>query len=341
MRCKIIEEDMGFISNSDIPWEILEGKNILISGASGFLASYLTEAVLFLNDKKFKSKSKVFALVRDRKRAEQRFEEYKNREDLKFIFQDVCESINVNENVDFIIHAASHASPKYYDKDPVGTLDANVTGTRNLLELARKKKVRGFLFISSGAVYGQATKIPTSESDYGYLNPLDAGSCYAESKRMGETMCVSWFRQHNVPVKIVRPFNTYGPGMSFDDGRVHADFVADVVENKNIKVRGGEAIRNFNYIADAIVGFFAVLLKGKNGEAYNIGNHDGEISIKDLANMLIKLYPEKKLKVEFEEGIKSRVNEYNPDLNKIYGLGWKPCHSLKEGFLRTIRSYSK
>lgn len=345
---KIIEEDLRFIAESDIPWEKLDGKNILVSGASGFLASYIVETVLFLNEKKFKNKAKVFALVRDLKKGEERFADYLGREDLKFIVQDVCEPVRIDEDVHFIIHAASQASPKYYGIDPIGTLSANVIGTKNLLELAHEKKVESFLYFSSGTVYGQVSdnQIPTKEKDYGYLDPLDIGSCYAESKRMGETMCISWFHQYNVPVKIVRPFNTFGPKMKFDDGRVHADFVVDVLANKNIIMKSdGSAIRNFCYIADSTAGIFTVLLKGKNGEAYNIGNDLGERSIVELANMIAGLIPEKRLKVEMnkefkQEGyIKSEVKRYSPDLTKIKSLGWKPHYSLEEGFLRTIRSY--
>ncbi len=348
MRNKIIEEDLKFITSLDIPWERLEGKNILVSGANGFLPSYIVETILFLNEFKFKSKANVFALIRNLKKGEERFEEYLGRDDLEFIVQDVCNPVRIDKEIHFIIHAASQASPKYYGIDPVGTLSANVIGTRNLLELAREKKVESFLYFSSGAVYGQVSdnQIPTKENEYGHIDPLNINSCYAESKRMGETMCISWFHQYNIPVKIVRPFNTFGPKMKFDDGRVHADFVADIVNNKNIAMKSnGSDVRNFCYIADSTAGFFTILLKGKNGEAYNIGNESGEKSIIELANMIIGLVPEKRLKVEInkefkqEEYLKSEVKRYCPDLTKIRGLGWKPCYSIEEGFLRTIKSY--
>lgn len=347
MRNAIIEEDLKFITNSNIPWNILEGKNVLITGANGFLPAYLVETILYLNENKFRNKAKVFALVRNEEKALNRFAIYKGISDLIFIVQDVCEPINIRDDINFIIHAASQASPKYFGKDPVGTLSANVLGTYNLLELSRHKKVESFLFFSSGEVYGKVDEhhMPIKEDSYGYLDPTNVRSCYAESKRMGETMCVSWYHQYGVPAKIVRPFHTYGPGMSFDDGRVFADFVSDIIHRRDIILKSdGRATRAFCYLADATVGFFTVLLKGQNGEAYNVAN-DKEISIFELANKLVSLFPQYKLKVIKKEKIerkgylKSEITRACPDTSKIRSLGWKQKYSIEEGFKRTVRSF--
>jgi len=348
MRNPVIEEDLRFITDSDIPWNGLEGKNILISGASGFLPAYLVETILFLNENKFKNKTKVFALIRNEEKALSRFAIYKGRSDLIFIVQDVCEPVNIRDDLHFVIHAASQASPKYYGKDPVGTLSANIIGTYNLLELSREKKVEGFLFFSSGEVYGEVDEhhMPIKENSYGYIDPTNVRSCYAESKRMGETMCVSWFHQYGVPVKIVRPFHTYGPGMRLDDGRVFADFVSDIIHQRNIILKSdGSAVRTFCYLADATVGFFTVLWKGQNGEAYNVANDKCEITIFELANKLVSLFPEYKLKViknakiDKKGYLKSMIMRAFPDISKIRSLGWKPKYSIDEGFKRTVRSF--
>jgi len=286
----------------------------------------MVETLLYLNEKSGRAKTKVIGLVRNRERALARFAHYKNRDDLELLVQDVCDTVTLDK-IDYIIHAASQASPKYYEKDPVGTLAPNVLGTHNLLSLARCKKVESFLFFSSGAVYD-------------YVDPMNVRSCYAESKRMGETMCVSWFHQHGVPTKIVRPFHTYGPGMRFDDGRVFADFVADIVHNRDIVVEsGGSATRAFCYISDAVAGFFTVLFKGEVGEAYNVGNDRTEISIQELAELLVALFPEKELEVRIKGYLGSSVKRKCPDISKICGLGWEPEVSLEQGFLRTVRSY--
>ena len=162
---------------------------------------------------------------------------------------------------------------------------------------------------------------------------------------MGETMCVSWLHQYGVPAKIVRPFHTYGPGINLDDGRVFADFISDIVNNRNIVMKSdGKAIRSFCYIADATVGFFTILLKGENGQAYNLSNNLAEVSILELANLLVKTFPEKNLTVERKDNgnseyLKSEINKCSPDVSKIKGLGWQPKYSLEEGFKRAVESF--
>jgi len=348
MNRNIIEEDLERIISSDLPWKNLKNSTILISGANGFLSAYMVETLLYLNTVK-NLNVKVIGLVRDSAKALARFTNYNERDDLKFVIQDVCDPIKLTDKIDYIIHAASQASPKYYATDPVGTLNANILGTHNLLTLANKNQLKSFLFFSSGEVYGQVNdlQIPTKEDQYGYLDPTNLRSCYAESKRMGETMCVSWFKQYELPVKIVRPFHTYGFGIALNDGRVYADFVSDIINDRDIHIKSdGTTTRAFCYIADATIGFFTVLLKGENGQAYNIGNDQCEISILDLANRLINLFPDKNLKVMKDmvtndrEYLKSNVSRNCPDIAKVGILGWKPTTSIEDGFKRTICSFS-
>jgi len=339
----IVEEDLEFITSTHLPWESLEGKNILISGANGFLPSYLVKTILFLNETKFKKRARVFAMDM----ADNRLALYRDRNDLVFLNQDICQPIKIEDDISFIIHAASKASPKFFTQDPVGVLSANILGTKNLLDLAAQKKVESFLFFSSGEIYGQVpeSEMPIKENTYGRIDTLNVRSCYAESKRMGETMCVSWLHQFGVPVKIVRPFHTYGPGMNLDDGRVFADFVSDVINNRNIIMKSdGAAVRPFCYIADATVGFFTILLSGKNGEAYNLANDKAETSVLDLAQLLIKLFPERNLKVVTQKNnneikIESGIIKNSPDISKIKSIGWSPKYDLGRGFMRTVESF--
>ena len=231
MSYRILQEDLEFIVSSKLDWDLFSDSTVLISGANGFLPAYMVETLLYLNSK-YRKNIKVLALVRNAEKAFEKFKHHKDRSDLEFLVQDVCTPIRSElTKIDYIIHAASQASPKYYGKDPIGTINANTIGTTNLLALAKEKSVKGFLFFSSGEVYGQVKddQIPTKETDYGYLDPTNIRSCYGESKRMGENICISWFHQYGVPVKIIRPFHTYGPGMDLADGRVFADFVADIV----------------------------------------------------------------------------------------------------------------
>jgi UDP-glucuronate decarboxylase len=348
MPGRILQEDIEFILSSKLDWEAFSGCTVLISGANGFLPAYMVETLLYLN-RKYSINIKVLALVRNAGKAEAKFAHHKNRSDLEFLVQDVCEPVRLPSEVklDYIIHAASQASPKYYGKDPIGTINANTVGTANLLELAREKSVKSFLFFSSGEVYGQVNEnqIPTRENDFGYLDPTDIRSCYGESKRMGENICVSWFHQYKIPVKMIRPFHTYGPGMDLADGRVFADFVADIVENRNILMKSdGSDTRAFCYLADATAGFFSILLNGENGQAYNVGS-DSETSISQLAEILVTLFPDKKLRVVRQEFVKSgeyirsNIRRGCPDISKIKLLGWSPKYNVNEGFKRTIISY--
>lgn len=344
---RVISEDLDLIIGADLPWRRFAGKTVLITGANGFLPAYMVETLLYLNERQ-QLDIRVVGLVRDREKALARFGDHVKANRMHLIVQDVCEPLRISDRAEFIVHAASQASPGYYGSDPVGTLKANVIGTHNLLELAREKGTESFLFFSSGEVYGELepNKIPTGEMDYGYVDSMDVRSCYAESKRMGETMCVSWYHQYGVPAKVVRPFHTYGPGMSLADDRVFANFVADVVARRDIVLKSlGTATRSFCYLAEATVGFFTVLLKGENAQAYNVGNDACEISMKDLANTIAGLFPEFGLHVvqrsaERPRGyIESKVSRTRPDITKISGLGWKPKLSIEEGFKRTIESY--
>jgi UDP-glucuronate decarboxylase len=346
MTRSILEEDLERIISFDLPWEKFRNSTVLISGANGFLPAYMVDTLLHLNAVR-DFNIKVIGLVRSKDKALRRFSDHIERSDLKFIVQDVSNPIECSDKLDYIIHAASQASPKYYGTDPVGTLSANILGTHNLLKLAHKNHLRGFLFFSSSEIYGQvdSPQTFTREDQYGYLDPTNLRSCYAESKRMGETMCVSWFHQYDIPTRIVRPFHTYGPYMALDDGRVFADFVANIVQERDIVMKSdGTATRAFCYLADAVQGFFTILLKGENGQAYNIGNPQGEVSILQLAKQLVSLFPEKGLKVIQQNELsqkymKSDVSRNSPDISKIKGLGWNPNTSIEVGFKRTIESF--
>lgn len=344
MNEKISDDDIQNII-SRIPVKKMYDKTFLISGAGGFLPIYMVKTILQIN-KTIKKKATVYALVKNKKKFGKKIPDYLNDSSLKIIEQDVCNKICIDDKIDYIIHGASYASPKYYSVDPVGTLLPNIIGTNNLLDLAVHKKIKGFLLFSSGEIYGNISDKKIYETNFGTVNSLDVRSCYAESKRMAETMCIAWNKQFNVPTKIARIFHTYGPGMVQNDSRVQADFIFDVINNKNIKMRSnGKAERPFCYISDVISACFLILLKGKKSQAYNVSNPNGLISIKKLAEILVGLFPEKKLKViqtkdlPSDRYLKSQIKKQNPDITKLRKLGWKPQVQIKEGFLRTIKSY--
>jgi UDP-glucuronate decarboxylase len=344
----IILEDLNAIINSDLPWEKLQNKTVFVSGANGFLPSYIIKSILHKNNNSKNSKTKVIAFVRNIEKTKIRFKDYINNENLEIIEGSLNGEIKINKKIDYIIHAASQASPKYYGIDPVGTIEANTLGTYNLLQLAKEKKVEKFLYFSSSEVYGKIENQDfIKETDLGTINPIDVRSCYSESKRMGENLCISFSHQFGVNISIVRPFHTYGPGLDLNDARVFADFVSNVVNNQDIIMNSdGSAIRSFCYLKDATQGFLTILFKGEDKNAYNIANPGGEISIKNLANIIVDLFPERKLRAIFKESdsnnyLASNINKLTPDIKKANQLGWFPNTSLENGFKRTIVSFEK
>jgi nucleoside-diphosphate-sugar epimerase len=342
----VLEEDLDRICAAPLPWDRLFGKSILVTGANGFVAAYMIESLLRLNER-LGAKIQVIALVRSAEKAMRRFAYLLDRPDLTLLVQDVRTPYSGTKQADFIVHAASQASPKYFGTDPAGTFETNVIGTLRMLELAREARSESFLFLSSGEVYGLQPDLtsPVKETDYGYVDPTNVRSCYAEGKRSGEMLCACWHAQYGVPSKIVRLSHTYGPGMDADDGRVFADFVADVVARRNIVIKSdGSARRPFCYLADATIAFFTVLLLGANGEAYNVGS-ETETSVLELANLLCRLFPERGCQVIRQERkpgdpyVASPAQGGHFDISKVRALGWEPTTSCEVGFKRTVDSY--
>ncbi|MGE4232306.1 MAG: NAD-dependent epimerase/dehydratase family protein [Bacteriovoracia bacterium] len=348
MKNSVIEDDLKFISSTDLPWETFANKTVLVTGANGFLPSYMVETLIYLSEKKGISVN-IIGLVRNIEKAKKRFAKYLHLPYFRLKVQDVCAPLDHEGRVEYIIHAASLATPKFFSNYPIETILPNTTGTANMLEFAAHSRCEGFLFFSTTGVYGfnEPKKYPLKEDCFGELDPMSLASVYVESKRMGENMCVAWMKQKGVPVKIVRPAITYGPGILLDDGRSFADFIAAILNRKDIELYSdGRAIRNFCYIADAIVGFFTVMLKGQVGEAYNVAT-DHEISIIDLANLLVqKVFPERNLKVVMKSDNKKEFLRMNfprttVDITKARKLGWKLSFSIEEGFRRTVKSFEE
>jgi nucleoside-diphosphate-sugar epimerase len=191
----------------------------------------------------------------------------------------------------YIVHGGSIASPTFYRRYPIETMDANVNGLRNLLEYSSARQntaepVEGLLFFSSSEIYGDPTpeNIPTPETYRGLVSCTGPRACYDESKRYCETLCVNFARQRGLPVKVARPFNNYGPGLKITDRRVLPDFARDVLANRDIVLLSdGSPRRTFCYVADAVIGYYKILTKGRPGEAYNIGVESPEVSMAEVA----------------------------------------------------------
>lgn len=347
----IICEDVESIVKSHFSWNEFRGKKILITGGGGFLASYMVKTFLYANEI-FNLNLIIICLVRGHKSKYFRLKANHVDKNLVIINKNFSDYFSSGDlpKIDIIIHSASQASPKYYGVDPVGTITPNIHGTSIILDYAIKSRVEKILYFSSAEVYGSPydSLKPITENDYGYIDPLNIRSCYAESKRMAETLCISYGHQYGINVNIVRPFHTYGPNIDLDDGRVFADFVSDVVDGRDIILKSdGMAKRSLCYVSDSTLGFLKVLCEGKNLEAYNIANPLEEISIKQLAEMVSNLFPARsigvKMKVEVINNnyLKSQVDRCFPSIEKAKKLGWQPKVGLREGFTRTINSFIK
>lgn len=339
----IIAEDMNNIYERDLNWQQFDNKSVLITGAYGMLASYVVYFLCFINEIKGIN-VKVIAQGRNTDKAKQRFDDFWNKEYFKFITDDVTEGISIDGNVDYIIHAAGGAYPGMYSKIPVEVIEPNVIGTYNLLKLAVAKSTKSFLYFSSGDVYGK-TDNPSNitEETVGKVDPLDAHSCYSESKRMAETMCAAFFREYGVPTKIARIGHTYGPTMDIDnDPRVFSSFLKNAIEGKDIvMLSDGSAKRPFCYIADGVAAYMTILLKGQSGEAYNVCNNKEFLSMKEFAQIVAGLNAEKPLTVHYKkrEDTDSYVNnndnkDNKPSDVKLKSLGFQYKYNTNEGMKR-------
>lgn len=335
---KIIDGDAEQIIQDNDGLKELYGKSIMITGASGMIGSYFVYTLMKLNED-YDVDINIIPLVRNINKLNS---QVRDNDNVHPIVRDVIDKIYYEGDIDYIIHAASPASPKIMKEKPVETNFANTIGTANTLILARDKKVDGYLFISSREIYGKPLDNQKyfTEDSFGYIDPLVPRNAYAEGKKAAENMCVGFNKEYGVNTKIVRLAHTYGPGMSIHDGRVQADFLKNLVNGESIILKSdGSSIRTYTYVADAVNAMFKILLKSKE-MVYNVSDERNEVSIRQLAEIISDI-PAEKLQLIFnieDEGGQG----YAPfkfgmlSSQKIrYELNWQTKYSVKDGFKRT------
>ena len=335
---KIIREDIELICNERLPWEKLKHKSILITGANGFLGTYIVLSLIECN-KRYQTDITINALCRNRDKAFAKFKEYWNDDHLKWIFQDVCDDIGDIYKSDIIIHAASPANPYTIQQQPYDVVRANVIGYNRLLEKAHEWETKEIILFSSSAVYGYST--PQDGAGENYRECVDFTNykdVYCLSKQMCEMMSVCYEKAYNIQIKEIRPFVVYGPSDDLTNKKALIDFLNDCLSGRNIVLKSkGDAVRSYIYIRDAIRAFYYILLKGDSG-AYNISSEKNIYSIKQVADFYCECSGDIVIEYKFEnEGyLKNRTQIMTGKSDKIRKLGWSEEVNFKEGIARTI-----
>ena len=331
---EIIKEDIDRIRNNlgEIGKDI-EGRTFLVTGGAGFLGSWFCDILDSFN-------AKVICVDNLSSGSMDNIAHLAGSKNFSFFEEDVCE-FNTDIGIDYIVHMASIASPSLYQKLPIETLDSNIMGTKRMLEMAARKKVKGFLFTSTSEVYGDPAAVPTPETYYGNVNSYGPRSMYDEGKRAAEAYCYSFFKG-GVPVRISRIFNTYGPRLDTKNpsayGRVITRFIHLALAGEPITVYGdGTQTRSFTYITDLIESMFRLLMKdGINGSVVNLGSDD-ERSILDVATMIKDMTDSPSI-IVFKDLPKDDPKRRCPDITLSKDLiGFKQKINIDEGLERTIR----
>jgi len=300
-------------------------KKILVAGGAGFIGSHLIKRLLNEGN---------YVICIDNFLTGQK-ENIKFNKNFKFIHHDITKPIDIK--IDEIYNLACPASPKQYFKYPIYTTKISVIGTLNLLELASKYNAK-YLQASTSEIYGDPLIHPQTEEYFGNVNPIGPRACYDEGKRCAETLCSDFKREKNLDIKIVRIFNTYGPNMRIDDGRVISNFIIQALKNKDITVYGnGNQTRSFCYVEDLVEGLIKMMNSNHQGPI-NLGNPE-EYTILEVAKKIIKL-TNSKSKIVFLNALKNDPKLRRPDINKAKRLlNWTPKISFDEGLIHTINYF--
>lgn len=321
---------------SNLPWDKLSGKNILITGATGLIGGCLVDILMNRENLDFH----VYASGRNLIRAERRFCKYKQSKFFHFIEMDVTEKLRSTISFHYILSCASGANPLVYSQRPVDTMMANILGVDNLIRYGIDNNLEKFVYVSSGDVYGEGDGRVFTEDYSGYVNPMVLRSCYPSAKRASESLCVSYAAQYAVDINVVRPCHIYGPGFTESDSRAYAQFLRNAVAGKDIILKSsGTQLRSWCYVVDCASAILHVALLGISGEAYNIADNDSNLSIKEFAETVASAAG---AKVMFDVPNKAEVKGFNTvtqslfDTKKIEALGWLPISNFKDNICVTI-----
>ena len=343
----VLQEDLEYIAKQDIPFEMLKGASVLVTGGTGLVGSMTVKALACCN-RIHNLGMTILPMIRSEEKAKSVYGDMLGREDISLVKGDILDHISIDHDVDYIIHGASVTASKTFVTKPVETIDTAYVGTKNLLDLADEKKVKGMVYISSMEAFGitDPSLECVREENLGYIDVMNVRSCYSEGKRICEVLCASYAHEYGVPVKVARLAQTFGAGVSKDEGRVFAQFAKSAMAGEDIVLHTkGESTGNYCYTADAVAGLLTILLKGQTGDVYTVANPKTTMQIKDMAQMVADTLSDGKTKVVFDIPEDALTYGYAPDVamhlnsDKLQSLGWKPKYNLPEMYERLVKSF--
>lgn len=336
----IVKQDMLEICER-IPIREFSRKTVLVTGANSMLGTYVAYTFLHMAET---MDVKTIVLTRSLKKTLELYQGFHGKPYFDIIDRDITGDIDYVGSIDYIFHFAGNASPMSINTDPVGILKSNLTGTFNVMELARRKNAK-VIFASTREVYGASERDTLTELSFGSIDPMDNRSCYPESKRAAETIMRSYYLQYGTKSVSARIAHSYGPGMkTANDGRVMADFIDDAINGRDITLNStGDAIRAFCYISDTVTALILLALRGEDGTAYNLSNESEPMPIRDVAQIICDLCPSRPIRVIFNGKPTSAgyctYRRVALDNSRIEALGFRPAVSLREGLRRTLKSF--
>ena len=311
--------------------ELPQEGNILVTGATGLIGSCLVDMLML------HTPCHVYALGRNRQRAAARFHDYWQKERFHFIEHDISRPLPTTEDFHYIIHAASNASPNFFQQSPVEVMKANLNGVCHLAEYGLQHQMKRMVYVSSGEVYGEGDGSVFTEQSSGYIDITSPRACYPSSKRAAETLCAAYGQEYGAQIVTARLCHTYGPHFTESDNRVYAQFIRNVLNGEDIIMKSlGAQYRSWLYVVDCAAAILTLLMKGKSGEAYNVANEESNITIRQLAEKIAAIGG-RQVRMEITgNGNTTPITKAVFSTQKIEQLGWKPLFGIDEGLEHTI-----
>ncbi|PWJ61062.1 nucleoside-diphosphate-sugar epimerase [Fibrobacter sp. UWR4] len=308
------QSDILEAANQDLPREKLQGKNILVTGATGLIGCCIVETLL----KHLNLNLHVYASGRSEERIKTIFKNYLNSNYFHFLKHDILNPLECDIDFHYIVAAAGVASPQLYSTDPISVIKSNLWGIDNILKYGINHHLEKFVYVSSGEIYGEGDGRDFTEDYSGYVNCASLRACYPSAKRASESLCIAYSHQYNVDLCIARPCHVYGPNFSDTDNRVYAQFMRNVLNDENIVLKSsGNQYRSWCYVVDCASAILHIMLKGGNGQAYNIADPSSNLSIKELAEMIASCGHKK---VVFEIPTDAEKKGFNTVTKSIFSI---------------------